>query len=823
MAMQGTATRSSSKLMHNMSASMQDHEQQELIQGFLEESREMLDAVEPQLIELEKGSDYLGGVDFEVVNAIFRLFHSLKGGAGFLGFETVQKVTHQAETLLDLFRKGAATLSSVHVDLLMRTCDFIRRLMDNIEIQFTDKGLDEDGDLLVAELQKATERVKNEPAVEVEGTAKAAGEPAAIEERDADNRQFSITEEMVKQFTTEGEELLETAEEALLNLEKEPEREETISQAFRSLHSFKGNAGFFGYSDLETLSHQMETALDMIRAREISADADLISLLLEVLDSLREGLRLLNRGEDPNIPGVTGWVNLLTESVAHLGGTARLDETCNPENLLTDDPQIFEQPTDTEQTGQSEDSSDGPRPGDGLRGEALAPQEVAPCQARSKATAPFPERRLGEDRRQIQDRRAGSRQTVRVDVEKLDSLLDLVGELVIAEAMVAQSPDLKGLNVSLDRFEKSVRQLEKISRDLQDRATSIRMIPLSGTFRRMIRLVRDLSQKAGKKVELELIGEETEVDKTVIEQINDPLVHIIRNSIDHGIETPQERRQSGKNHVGKVTLEAKYVGGEVWITVHDDGRGLSREKILSKAIERGILSGEGSDLRDEDIWQLVFQPGFSTAEKVTDISGRGVGMDVVKRNIENIRGKVEVYSEAGRGSSIILRIPLTLAIIDGMMVRVGKTRYMIPLIAVKESLQPAGKDITRTMDGQEIVNIRGKLLPVVRLHELLNVRADCATLTEGIILIVENQGRSICLFVDEQLGQQQIVIKGLSNYFGAIQCVSGCTILGDGEISLIIDVAGVIAKAGNSALPNWQYSNPETDVPVSENLAIVNA
>lgn len=787
------------------------NEQSEFIQAFIDEGREMLDQVEPLLIELEKRSDESCAVDGEVLNTIFRLFHSLKGAAGFLDLGTVSKVTHEAETLLDLFRKGEASLNSRHVDLLNRTTDFIRQLLDSIETQLDDKGFEREADEIIADLkdliftiankgrkvtQKGTPSVPNHRQRAGAGTNP--GDQGAVAESNfpasansesvpEEMLQLTISPEMKTQFVTESEELLEAAETALISLEKDPGSAENISQAFRAIHSIKGNAGFLGYGDLEQISHRAETVLDIVRSHEESQTSDIFSLMLQVIDFLRCGIRDLGQGKNPEIPGTLGLVSLLEDTVRKLqgkiAGTDNSPAAQSPAQVSAAKPQNIS--PSLVPMAETETSNAGDSP-------AFEGSEDIQEERRTGA-----DRRSGVDRR-ASDRRAADknpaqRQSIRVDVEKLDILMDLVGELVIAEAMVAQNPDLQGLNKSLDRFEKSVMQLNKITRDLQDVATSIRMIPLSGTFRKMIRLVRDLAQKSSKKVELEILGEETEVDKTVIEQINDPLVHIIRNSIDHGLETPDEREKSGKPPIGHVSLEAKYVGGEVWIIVRDDGRGLNREKILSKARERGLISGDESELKDEEVWQFIFQPGFSTAEKITDVSGRGVGMDVVRRNIENIRGKVEVRSETGKGSMVILRIPLTLAIIDGMITRVGGNLYIIPVIAIKESLKVDTKYITCTMDGQEIANIRGRLIPIVRIRELFNLNHNSLTsLEEGILIVVENEQKSMGLFVDEVVRQQQVVIKGLSNYVGNVGCVSGCTILGDGDISLILDIAGIM-------------------------------
>jgi len=788
-----------------MSDPIIDSEQSEFIHAFVEEGREMLDEVEPLLIELEQESDPSSGVDPEVLNTIFRLFHSLKGAAGFLDFDTVSAVTHEAETILDIIRKGEALLRSEHIDLFNRAADFIRVLLDGIEQNFNDKGFEDEAGEIINEL-KATiaalkgsspgtvqEKKEKEPGKEKEALKEAEETPTEQRPSDddesdntevnSDQFQFTVTAETVKTFISEAEELIETAEQSLLGLEKEPGNQELISRAFRALHSVKGNAGFLGYADIEEISHRCESLLDNLKSGGSKGKGNIFTLLLNALDFIRRAVADLNDGKEPNVPGKAGVISLLEEAN---------DDLCDSKS----DEDRDKRGSDDEGSSAGEEAR--------IQSSECSDEDSSPGIIRT-ADYTGPDRRMGSDRRtdiegrtggrRAADKSSSNRQTIRVDIEKLDVMMDLVGELVISEAMVAQNPDLQGLDIPLDRFEKSVLQLNKITRDLQDRATSMRMIQLSGTFRKMMRLVRDLSQKVDKKVELEIIGEETEVDKTVIEQINDPLVHIIRNSIDHGLESGKERAKTGKPETGKIVLEAKYVGGEVWIIIKDDGKGLDREKIIARAVERGLIDGDGNELKDEDVWQLIFQPGFSTAEKITDVSGRGVGMDVVRKNIEKIRGKVDVKSETGAGTSVILRIPLTLAIIDGMIVRVGNTRYTIPIVSIQESLQPDKNQISKMMDGQEVVNIRDRLLPVLRLHEFFHIESEKKELSEGILVIVENEGQSICLFLDEVIGQQQVVIKGLSEYVGDVHSISGCTILGDGTISLILDIKALIDRA----------------------------
>ncbi len=397
-----------------------------------------------------------------------------------------------------------------------------------------------------------------------------------------------------------------------------------------------------------------------------------------------------------------------------------------------------------------------------------------------------------------QKRRAeqlAARNDIRVDLRKLDGMLDLVGELVIAEAMVTRHPVV--WNAENESLERAVHQLRRVAGSLQDMATSVRMIPLAPTFRRMTRLVYDLSGKAGKKVDLALLGEDTEVDRTVIERISDPLVHIVRNAIDHGIEPPEERIRLGKPETGSLTIEGHHEGGEVWIVITDDGRGLDRDLILRRAIARGLVQGDGADLPDSQVYHFIFEPGFSTTQTVTDISGRGFGMDVVKKNIEKLSGRIDIRTRSGEGMSVIMRIPLTLAIIDGMLVSSGDTRYIIPLLSIRESLRPREEQIMSTPDGQEMVKIREELIPIVKLNEIFNRVKSSHSLTDGILMIVEgDDGEVVALFADELLGQQETVIKGLSGWLKKSRGVSGCTILGDGEVGLILDVGAIVRLAG---------------------------
>lgn len=588
------------------------------------------------------------------------------------------------------------------------------------------------------ELALATPSPESPPPLPSEADSQLPEEgPGKTEGAEPLNFHMPITPDLLRQYVVESDELMDRAEQSLCEIIDQPEKsEENLGETFRLIHSFKGNSGLLGLGDFERLSHRMETILEYLKQGLIRYGEREQQLLLEGIDLLKTGLNRLSADGNPDLPESGELVRQLDAQMADVREQAE------------------------------------PEPG---QAPSVSPSMPGTGGAREGGA-----------------RWSMGRSDIRVDLEKLDVLINLVGELVIAESMVTRNSDLEGLE--LDGFERSAHNLRRIISDLQDLALSMRMIPLSRTFRKMIRLIHDLSARSHKKVRLELIGEETEVDKTVIEQIADPLVHIIRNSVDHGIEPPQERKQAGKPETGRITLQAKHEGGEVIIRVSDDGQGLKPARIREKAVERGLIS-EDAQLSEEQIQRLIFEPGFSTAARISDVSGRGVGMDVVLSNLERLKGHVDLRSQPGKGTTLILRIPLTLAIIDGMLVRVGRVCYTIPLLSIRESFLPEPAQITVTMDGQEIVRVRQDLIPVVRLHRLYNVEPEREALEEGILVNVASGGKQVCLFADEILGHHQTVIKGLPDYVGASRGISGCTILGDGEVSLILDVGHLINMA----------------------------
>ncbi|OVE77376.1 hypothetical protein BVX99_02590 [bacterium F16] len=789
----------------------------EILGEFVTEGRELIDDVEPMLIELLGGEPDSESVDSEKINAVFRLFHSLKGSAGFLDLTNVSSLTHNAETLLDDVRNGRLSLTTDLINLLCSSIDHIKVLLDTVQESGNDKGFEAAGQVLITALQEWTAAggapdvtpgvgeqslAAQDVQVPTESGDTDLGDESSIEpeidEKMAEQLMAAFTDEMRQRFTDEAIELLEKIEQLFLEIGNKPEStKELLDEAFRAIHSLKGNCGFMGLGDLEQLSHSCENLLDAIRSDDIKWSESNTDILLNVIDSLKRGVESVAEGEGGAIQGVDIMADLIHDimvSESQSGNIAakpsnKRHTTEAPKDMITDilaEETVSPDPAPKTQP-QVMDSSPAAVKKAGARPDAEKPQKSKPTPtveepAKTKSGMP---------------RKMTSQRDIRVSLDKLDILINLVGELVTAETMVTRNPDLEGLE--LENFERASHQLNRIVTDLQDVALSVRMVPVSATFRKMIRLVHDVSQKAGKHVELVLHGEDTEMDKTLIEKVADPLVHIIRNSVDHGLEGPEERKAVGKDEKGVVLLSAKHETGEVWIEISDDGRGLNRDKILAKAIERGLVSGNGSELSDADIYQLVFAPGFSTADTITDISGRGVGMDVVRRNIEELKGRVEISSQLGEGTKVTLRIPLTLAIVEGMLVEVNDNKYAIPLLSIRETIRIEPSKVVITPNGDEVVRIREELLPVIRLHNLFGVTPKHSRLEDGILIIIKNNDVTVAVFVDEVLGQYQTVVKGLSEYVGNVGGVSGCSILGDGSVCLILDVATLISKATKAA------------------------
>ncbi len=666
-------------------------------------------------------------------------------------------------------------------------------------------------------------------------------------------------------FFEESFEGLQLMESSLLDLDCQNVDSETINAIFRAAHSIKGSSSTFGFTPVAEFTHVLETLLDQVREGTRSLSPELVDLLLQSVDCLRNMLNALQAGQPvdatqsrelitafndilagraaasvvpdkvaaaqqpmakPFASGAEGlkagtqvrWhihfipdLNILRtgnepvrmfRELAELGEmhcvalTERVPDLSqfNPEEchlgweitLTTAEPrskieEIFEWVADESDIRIS--------PADAITPlEAPQPESSQPV---VQTIAAVPSAVADEAAKPA---KTGESTSIRVSIEKIDSLVNLVGELVITQSMLGQLGSEFDMS-KLTRLQEGLAQLEHNTRELQENVMRIRMLPISFTFSRFPRMVRDLSRQLGKKIELKLSGEQTELDKTVLEKIGDPLVHLVRNALDHGLETPAQRKAAGKPETGVITLHAYHQGGNIMIEISDDGRGLNRQKIRAKAVASGII-GENDPLSIEQIQDLIFQPGFSTAEKVTDVSGRGVGMDVVRRNINELNGSIDVRSEEGVGSTFTIRLPLTLAILDGQLIQVGDQVYIVPLVSIVESLQPRLSLVNRVAGGCDVFRLRNEYIPIIQLAELFGIKPRNDSLEKCLLVVVETGSAKVALVVDDLLGQQQVVIKSMETNYRKVEGVSGATILGDGTVSLILDITDLVQMAG---------------------------
>ena len=621
-------------------------------------------------------------------------------------------------------------------------------------------------------------------------------------------------------FFEEAEELLAEMERLLLELDVEAPKADDLNAIFRAAHSIKGGAATFGMPEITEVTHVLENLLDRLRKFELAVTSDHVEVFLQSKDVLREMIATRRNGGEGD--GSAGGPIIATLHALALGqqptSTPAVDEEAARQaaeavarealiaTSLADNSFGLFEPAGSRQ----------PRGGHAARTD----RSLGSCsrsRTRTRARRPRPQRRRPRRRRSRprhppprsaeaaamrkepgakDSPRSAESSTIRVGVEKVDALINLVGELVITHAMIEQLSS--GLESGKhQRLINSISQLARNTRELQESVLGIRMLPMDVVFSRFPRMVRDLAAKLGKKVELITVGAATELDKSLTERLVDPLTHLVRNSLDHGFEMPDARRAAGKNEVGKLTLSAAHQGGSIVIEVSDDGAGLNRDRILAKARQQGLAVHDS--MSDEEVWPLIFAPGFSTAEVVTDVSGRGVGMDVVKQNITAMGGVVEIRSARGFGSSIRISLPLTLAILDGMSVKVGNEVYVVGLSSVIESVQPAAGSVKRVLGQGDVLKVREEYLPILPLHQTFGVDARHKDPTDAIIVILESEGRKVGLMVDELVGQQQVVVKSLETNYRRITGISGATILGDGSVALILDVPSLVRRTREPA------------------------
>lgn len=605
---------------------------------------------------------------------------------------------------------------------------------------------------LVEQIEKTVETTEKSSASALVSTYPQPIPAAAVADK-ADQDAMTISEEdkpLILDFINEATEHIESCEAGLLAIESKPGDGETLNLIFRAFHTIKGMAGFLNLAQIGSLAHSAENLLDLTRKGEMVLAGKNMDVIFESVD-------------------------LMKKMIVSLKGSVESGQPVSSQPQL---PALIKKLKTIAENKGCDTAADIPMtPSDDIKLDKV----------------------LGEKNPAVQEAAEKSKshcvdETIKVNTVRLDNLINMVGELVIAQLMVVE--DVNRTLASENSLVRNVAHQSKITRDLQELSMSMRMVPISGVFQKMTRLVRDLSQKAAKKVNLSVSGEDTELDRNIVDKIADPLVHMIRNSVDHGIEPAEERIRAGKNPTGQIKLRAFHQSGNIVIEIEDDGKGLDKDRILKKAIKNGIVSPD-QQLSDQEIFKLIYHAGLSTAEKVTSVSGRGVGMDVVKKNVESLRGRIDIASVLGKGTTFIIRLPLTLAIIDGQIVTVGKERYILPISSIIRSFRPSERQISTVQNKGEMVLVRGQLLPLIRLHKLFGIASSVDDPTQALVVVVEEDGKRCCLLVDELLGQQQVVIKSLGEGMGVVKGVSGGAIMGDGQISLILDVSGLTGLAQN--------------------------
>jgi len=704
-------------------------------QVFFEESAEHLASMESQLLELD-----LNAPDADQLNAIFRSAHSIKGGSGTFGFTDMTEVTHILETLLDGIRKNEITITADMVDAFLQAGDVLKGLLDAHQNNYDSDPAPSNA--IRARLEQLTANgAQRGIGKQVEPVS--AADPVMVSD---------VTAHPSVQHVYQ------------IKFEKSP----TIFPSKSELNNLLEELGNIGKIEKQKIAAKSVT----LSLTTYVSDEELRATFAFFLEPEQITITLVGdnaqgagSSEDEQGYGFFIEPEALKSEVENEQGYGFFVE---PESVKSaiEDAQGYGFFVDVENPAQVSTAIEVDVP------------VVSGMQRRATDKAPTAT--------------AAAETSIRVSVEKVDQMINLVGELVITQSMLAETASHLD-PVLNEQLITGLVQLERNTRELQESVMSVRMMPINFVFSRFPRLVRDLASKLDKKVQLKMVGEGTELDKGLIEKISDPLTHLVRNSLDHGIEMPEDRVAKGKDPQGTITLRAAHQGGNIVIEVMDDGAGLNRERILAKAKEKGIPYSD--TISDADVWLMIFAPGFSTAAQVTDVSGRGVGMDVVKRNIEGIGGRVEIASQHGQGSTVTIRLPLTLAILDGLSIAVGDQIYIVPLSFIIESLQPDVADVKEISGQGQVLHVRGEYLPLIALHQVFNIKPKVTDPAEGILVLLEAEGKKVALLVDDLVGQHQVVIKSLETNYRKVVGVSGATIMGDGRVAMIMDVAALVKLA----------------------------
>ncbi len=777
---------------------------------FFDESEELLAEAERLLLGIDIASP-----DAEDLNAIFRAAHSIKGGAATFGFMDMTEITHVLENLLDKIRKNEMALTAEHVDAFLSAKDVLKMELDGHRLA---TAVDQEQ---VANVKMMLKSLADAGGLEIKAAPSVAGlessAPVPVVEVERAAEVVAITSTPAAVSVNDGIKVFNVAL---------PEVTE------KDLNNLKEELGLLG----DVASNKQENGRYVFTLTTDSTQSDIISICSFILDpndlvitlntpmaapaaasaELAKAAPAAATVEDPGFglftddaPAAPAAPVAVKADEGKQDGKVKIHEEvgyglfAKPGEETVEEGYGFFAPfaphkdaVTAELIGDETPVSAEAKAADKPETRAATPIEAAKPAATAPAATPA--------RRESDKAPAASAETssIRVGVEKVDQLINLVGELVITQAMIEQRVS-KLDPINNEALINSVSQLTRNTRDLQESVMSIRMMPMDFVFSRFPRMVRDLAAKLGKKVEFVTVGATTELDKGLIERIVDPLTHLVRNSVDHGVEMPEKRKASGKPEIGRLTLSAAHKGGSIVIEVTDDGAGLNRDKLLAKAKSNGLEVSE--TMSDSEVFNLIFAPGFSTAEVVTDVSGRGVGMDVVKRNITAMGGSVEIRSALGFGTTISIALPLTLAILDGMSVSLGENIYVIPLNLIVETMQPKMEDIKTVTNEGLMIHVRGEYLPIIPLYALFKHDTEIMHPTEGVLLIIEAEGKKAALFVDALVGQQQVVIKSLETNYRKIQGVSGATIMGDGSVALILDVPTVI-KMGQGNIKQGAYA-----------------
>ena len=716
----------------------EDFSTQGMLEIYLYENGQLLERLQEIVLEYKDEDCF----DEDSINEIFRAMHTIKGSSGVMMFDEITKISHKLEDVFYYLRESKPD-NVPHMELVehvLQVVDFITSEMIKIENGQAADGSSAD---YVAALDEFLNTIKSG-----KGEAKKEIKENVHEEP----QQFYIApmatsaSRFYKIYLTFQKDL------PLANV-----------HAYKAVYALKEIA--------EDLLHYPEDIIsDDKAADEIMENG--FKMLLQAQCTEEDIRKIIKEGYDiQKVEVYECSAKEFQQGFDSVGSEIRIDLESSVEEIQAkaDSGMIIMAPAAEEKAPEKK---------------AMAPGDFV-----IESKGPGTGKKLAKDKPKKHDKAA----FMSVDIRKMDMLMDLIGELVIAESVVLQNPDLQVPGLKLDNFNKAARQMKKISSDLQNTIMSMRMVPLTNTFQKMNRIVFDVSRKLGKEIEFEMIGDQTEVDKNVSEHISDPLMHLVRNSVDHGIEMPDERAAAGKTEKGKVTLTAKNESGKIWITVQDNGKGLDRAKILAKARKQELLDPYklDKDYTDKEVFQFITLPGFSTKEAVTEYSGRGVGMDVVVSNLQAIGGSLEIESVLGQGSQMIMKIPLTLAIIDGIVMKVGKSSFVIETNSVKEFMRARQEMLVMKPDGQELVMVRGECYPVLRVGEWYQLSGYKADIENGMFVLIEVEGQTVCLFVDDLVGKQEIVVKPIPEYIKKVKGLSGCTQLGDGSIALILDVAAL--------------------------------